>query len=203
MITTSVAIPPAATIAYLRGLWRHRKVRPWPGSPRVVFFDRDGTLVEDVPYNGDPEQVRPMPGAETALRRLRSSGVRTGVVTNQSGIGRGLLTADEVARVNARVDALLGPFDVWAVCPHGPTDGCRCRKPAAGLLHCAAAAVDVPLAECALVGDIGSDVAAARAAGVRGVLVPTAVTMPSEIAEASLVAADLEEAVALLLGEAP
>ena len=203
MVVTSVAIPPMATLAVLRGLWRHRTVRPWPDAPRAVFFDRDGTLVHDVPYNGDPDMVRPVAGAGHALRRLRASGVRVGVVTNQSGIARGLLTSDQVDQVNARINALLGPFDVWAICPHGPVDGCGCRKPAGGLLESAAASLAVPLERCALVGDIGSDVAAARAAGVRGVLVPTAATRPSEIADACLVAEDLQEAVALLLGEAP
>jgi len=118
-------------------------------------------------------------------------------------VGRGLLTDDDVRRVNARIEHLLGPFDVWQICPHDPDDGCGCRKPAPGLVNAAAAQLGVPPWQCALVGDIGSDVAAAYAAGARAVLVPTDVTRPEEIAEAPYVAADLPAAVDLLLsGEA-
>jgi HAD superfamily hydrolase (TIGR01662 family) len=68
-----------------------------------VLFDRDGTLIVDVPYNGDPARVVPMPGARAALDRLRAAGVRVGVVSNQSGIARGLLTRAQVEAVNARM----------------------------------------------------------------------------------------------------
>src|SRR3954452_23042503 len=104
-----------------------------PGLFDAVLFDRDGTLVHDVPYNGDPAEVRPVAGARAALDRLRAAGLRLGVVTKQSGIARGLLTTDQVTLVNKRVEELLGPFDTWQVCPHGDDDGCRCRKPAPGL----------------------------------------------------------------------
>lgn len=165
----------------------------------AVLFDRDGTLVVDVPYNGDPELVRPLPGAKAALDRLRAQGLRLGVVTNQSGIARGLLDRRQVEAVNARVDQLLGPFSVWALCEHGPEDGCSCRKPAPGMLLAAAAALGVEPSRCAMVGDIGADVGAARAAGMRAVLVPTRVTRPEEVAAAPEVCADLAQAVDLLL----
>lgn len=158
--------------------------------PAAVLFDRDGTLVEDVPYNGDPGAVRPLPGAREALDLLRRLGVPTGVVTNQSGVGRGLLRMADVARVNARVDRLLGPLGVWAVCPHAPEDGCACRKPAPGLLLRAARALRVRARDCLVVGDIGADMTAARRAGARGVLVPTPVTRVQEIREAPRVAPD-------------
>lgn len=149
---------------------------------RAVLLDRDGTLVHDVPYNGDPERVRPMPGAAEAIRELRAAGLLLGVVSNQSGIGRGLLTARQVARVNARVDALLGPFDVWEVCPHLPGDGCACRKPRPGLVLRAARGLGVGPDRCVVVGDIGADLGCARAAGARAGLVPTPVTRPEEYA---------------------
>ncbi|MFI1968611.1 haloacid dehalogenase [Streptomyces cinnamoneus] len=168
--------------------------------PAAVLFDRDGTLVEDVPYNGDPGRVTPVPGARAALALLRRHGVRTGVVTNQSGVARGLLTMDQVRRVNERVERLLGPFDVWAVCPHGPDDGCRCRKPAPGLVLAAAGDLGLSPARCAVVGDIGSDMAAAAAAGALGVLVPTSVTRPEEVRRAAHRAPDLLAAVRGLLG---
>ncbi|CEA07318.1 D-glycero-beta-D-manno-heptose-1,7-bisphosphate 7-phosphatase [Arthrobacter saudimassiliensis] len=169
---------------------------------RAVLFDRDGTLVFDVPYNSDPELVRPIPGAADVLSRLRAEGVPTGVLTNQSGIARGLLDRSQVDAVNARVEELLGPFDLWEICPHGPDDGCPCRKPAPGMLHSAAERLGLAPEELGFIGDIGADVDAARAAGARGVLVPTPVTRAEEVEAAELVAGSLAEAVALLRGPA-
>ncbi|KNB54069.1 HAD-IIIA family hydrolase [Streptomyces caatingaensis] len=166
---------------------------------RAVLFDRDGTLIEDVPYNGDPDRVRPLPGARRALALLRPLGVRVGVVSNQSGVGRGLLSAAQVNRVNERVERLLGPFDVWAVCCHAPEDACPCRKPAPGLVLAAALALGLTPADCAVVGDIGSDVEAAAAAGALGVLVPNRVTRADEVRRAHRVAPDLPAAVRMLL----
>ncbi len=165
---------------------------------RAVLFDRDGTLVVDVPYNGDPCLVTPMPGAKAVLDALRADGIATGVISNQSGIARGLITAANVADVNARVDELLGPFDVWEVCPHSEQDGCDCRKPAPGMVHSACRKLGIQESEAALIGDIGADVRAAETAGATGVLVPTPVTRAEEVAEARLVARNLAEAVSLL-----
>jgi D-glycero-D-manno-heptose 1,7-bisphosphate phosphatase len=166
-----------------------------------VLFDRDGTLVEDVPYNGRPDRVRPMAGAKEALDRLRSHGLRLGVITNQSGLAHGLLQPFEVTRVNRRVDDLLGPFDVWAVCPHAPDDGCGCRKPRPGLVRDAARRLGVESRACVVVGDIGSDVDAAIAARAGSVLVPTPQTLDTEIAAAPCVASSLHDAVGLILEE--
>jgi len=176
---------------------------PREGRPAAVLFDRDGTLVIDVPYNGGPDRVRPAPGAGAALARLRAAGIPTAVVSNQSGIARGLLSRAQVDAVNARVDELLGPLGPFLYCPHGPGDGCACRKPRPGLVLAAADALGVDPGDCALVGDIGADVEAARAAGARPVLVPTPATRPEEVADAPEVAADLAAAVDRLLGSAP
>ncbi|WP_197087499.1 HAD-IIIA family hydrolase [Micromonospora sp. HK10] len=183
-----------------------RSARVQPGTGRIpsglydaVLLDRDGTLVEDVPYNGDPEKVRPVPGAREALDRLRAAGLRLAVVTNQSGLARGYFTADDLRRVNARVEELLGPFDSWQICPHGEPDGCACRKPAPGLLHAAARALGTRAERCVLVGDIGADMAAAAAAGAAGIMVPTPATRAREVAAAPTVAADLPDAVATIL----
>lgn len=164
-----------------------------------MLFDRDGTLIVDVPYNGDPARVRPVPGAVAALALLHAAGIPVGVVTNQSGIARGLLNLSEVEAVNRRVEELLGPFAVWRMCPHGPDEGCPCRKPRPGMVLSAAAALGVAPERVALVGDIGADVEAAEAAGAAGVLVPTAVTRPEEVRAARVVASDLLAAVRLLL----
>ena len=167
--------------------------------PRAVLFDRDGTLVVDVPYNGDPDLVVPVPTAAAALARLREAGIPTAVVSNQSGVARGLLTRGQVDAVNARMAELLGDLGPVFVCEHGTADGCACRKPAPGLVVQAAAALGVAPADCAVVGDIGADVGAALAAGARPVLVPTSVTRPEEVAAAPEVAEDLLGAVDLLL----
>ncbi|MFJ7260607.1 HAD-IIIA family hydrolase [Streptomyces globosus] len=169
------------------------------GLPQAVLFDRDGTLVADVPYNGDPRRVRPVPSAREAVAVLRRLGVPTGVVSNQSGVGRGLLTRHQVRAVADRVDALLGPFGVWAVCPHRPQDGCRCRKPAPGLVLAACTVLGADPRRTVVIGDIGADADAARAAGAHAVLVPTPATRPEEVEAARHTAPDLPAAVRLAL----
>ncbi len=171
-------------------------------KPHAVLLDRDGTLLVDAPYNGDPARVEPMPGARAALERLRAAGVPTAIVSNQSGIARGLITRAQVDAVNARMEEVLGPVGPILVCPHGPDDGCACRKPAPGLVLAAAAALGVAPERCVVIGDIGADVGAARAAGARHVLVPTPVTLADEVEDADVVAPDLPTAVALALGDA-
>ena len=173
---------------------------PPTSVPKAVLFDRDGTLVVDVPYCADPDLVQLMPGARESVERLQANGVLVGVVSNQSGVGRGRLTLDEVGAVNRRVEELVGPLAVWAVCPHGPDEGCSCRKPAPGLVRQAAAALGVEPSECAVVGDIGADVEAASAAGARSVLVPTSATRMAEVRAAPEVAPNLAAAVDLLIG---
>jgi histidinol-phosphate phosphatase family protein len=208
MVLTSALIPPVAVghrvAGELRGPARWRGGGPVadPAAlpPLAVLVDRDDTLIEDVPYNGDPARVRPLPGVAAGLGRLRAAGCRLAVVTNQSGIGRGLLTPEHVSAVNARVEELLGPFDAWLVCPHAPEAGCACRKPQPGLVLDAARRLGVPPLRCAVIGDIGADVEAARAAGARAVLVPTSRTRRDEVAAAPERAAGFAEAVERLLG---
>ncbi|TDL43135.1 HAD-IIIA family hydrolase [Kocuria rosea] len=202
MVRTSATIPVAAVRHKARGWWRHRGTGPWPVPVRAVLFDRDGTLVHDVPYNGDPDAVALVPGAREAVDAVRAAGLRVGVVSNQSGIGRGLLTREQVDAVNARVAELLGPFDTWQLCPHAPEQDCACRKPRPGMVLAAAAELGVDPSECVLVGDIGADVEAAQAAGARSVLVPTPVTREEEVAAAPVVAPTLREAVAAVLAPA-
>jgi histidinol-phosphate phosphatase family protein len=200
MIATSVAIPPAAVGHWLAGWRRFRHAAPWPPRPAAVLFDRDGTLVHDVPYNADPALVTALPQAAAALARLRAAGIGTAIVTNQSGVARGLISPGQLKAVNERVDAELGPFGTWAVCPHGEDHGCGCRKPRNGLILQAAAALGVDPADCVVIGDTGADVAAAGAAGARAILVPNAQTAAAERTGVP-VARDLAEAVAAVLGE--
>jgi histidinol-phosphate phosphatase family protein len=199
MLRTSAVIPFAATWHALRGWCRHRRAQPWRGAPDLVLFDRDGTLIHDMPYNGDPGEVRPLPGVPDALRRVRRAGVRTGLVTNQSGVARGLISRADVDAVNQRVAELLGPFDVVLSCPHGPDDGCGCRKPEPGMVRTACAELGVDPAAAVMIGDTGADVAAGARAGATPILVPNDVTRREEVATAPRVCRTVGEAADQLL----
>lgn len=170
-----------------------------PGAIAAILFDRDGTLIHDEPYNGDSDLVRAMPGAAAAVQRARSAGLKVGIVSNQSGIGMGLLTQGQVDAVNARVDELLGPFDVIVTCPHLSEQGCECRKPEPGMIRWAAAGLGMATNRVVVIGDIGSDVEAGLRAGAGAVLVPRPRTLPAEVAAAPLVVDDLMAAVGLVL----
>ena len=196
MVVTSIVIPPTACWFWLRAFARRTTATRLPGA---VLVDRDGTLVHDVPYNGDPALVRPMPGAQAALDRLRQAGIAVAVISNQSGIGRGMLTSDSVDAVNDRIERLLGPFEGWFVCPHTDADACGCRKPAPGLVHQAATSLGLRPDQCVVIGDIGSDMACAASAGAPGILVPTASTLAGEVIAAPRRAENLAEAVDLVL----
>ena len=195
---TSVLIPPAATYHWYAGRLRARRLAR-PALPAAVLLDRDGTLVRDVPYNGEPDRVVPVADARRALDRLRAAGIPLAVISNQSGVARGLVTREQVDAVNARIEELLGPVGPWLVCTHGPDEGCACRKPAPGLVVEAARALDVTPDRCVVVGDIGADVDAATSAGARAILVPNGKTRPEEVASAPLVAPSLDRAVDLVL----
>jgi histidinol-phosphate phosphatase family protein len=139
-----------------------------------VIFDRDGTIVVDVPYNGDPASVLPVEGMRDALNRLRAASIPIAVVSNQSGVGRGMITIEQVEAVNRRVDELLGPFDAVLYCPHSPQAQCECRKPKPKLILDAARAMGVEPSCCVVIGDKPSDVEAAVNAGACSILVDSA-----------------------------
>ncbi|WP_280463076.1 HAD-IIIA family hydrolase [Nocardia carnea] len=203
MTVTSALIPPAACWHRLRGELRHRHATH--PAPHALLFDRDDTLIVDIPYLADPTGVQPVPGAADALGMLRAAGIQLGVVSNQSGVAKGLITPGQLAAVNRRVEELLGPFATWQVCVHGEDDGCACRKPAPAMVRRAAADLGVEVGRCVLIGDTGADIAAALAAGARAILVPTARTRPEEVQRAraeAQVAQDLTEAVRLALAGA-
>ena len=138
---------------------------------KAVLFDRDGTLIHDVAYNGDPARVQPIDGVAKALAELRRAGLLIGVATNQSAIARGLITPNQVAAVNAEVERQLGPFGTWQICPHQDSDACPCRKPLPGLIIQGARALHVMPAECLVIGDRYTDLDAAAAAGAKGIFV--------------------------------
>ncbi len=144
---------------------------------RGVLLDRDGTIVIDVPYNGDPNLVQPIDGAKNAIDRLREAGLRVGILTNQSAVGRGLIDLAQMNAVNERIEELLGPFDGWFICPHAPDDDCECRKPKPQLIFAAAKTWDIEPSEIVVIGDMPSDVQAAENAGAASIMIDGAHTL--------------------------
>ncbi|MFQ5513774.1 MAG: D-glycero-alpha-D-manno-heptose-1,7-bisphosphate 7-phosphatase [Myxococcota bacterium] len=140
-----------------------------------VFLDRDGTLIEDRHYTHRLEDYAPLPGAYAALRSLREAGYGIVIVTNQSGIGRGYFKRADYERFEAHLEedfARRGArIDASYVCPHRPEAGCRCRKPAPGLIEQACRDLDVDLARSWVIGDKPIDVELARNAGCRAIMV--------------------------------
>ena len=135
----------------------------------AVFLDRDGTIIEDGGYLADASRVRFLPGAVAALRTFRERGLLLVVVSNQSGIPRGLITPAQHAEVDARVKAMLAgegvPLDGAYYCAHLPGDGCACRKPLPGMIEHAARELGIDPRQSFMIGDKLSDVQAGHAAG--------------------------------------
>jgi histidinol-phosphate phosphatase family protein len=156
-----------------RALARHRGRAARP----AVFLDRDGTLIRETGYLSDPDAVELLPGVARALRNLMEAGYPLIVVSNQSGIGRGMFPASRVHAVMARLREKLREHGVELTairfCPHRPEDGCACRKPRPGLLELAAEDLDLSLRDSVTIGDKRIDAGSGRNAGGRGVLVRT------------------------------
>lgn len=166
----------------------------------VVFLDRDGTIIRDEHYLGDPARVVLLDGVAAALARLRARGAALVVVTNQSGIARGLITKAQYEAVRARLNSLV-TVDATYMCPHHPDlDGpCECRKPGTQLYEQALRDLRIDDPRIVLIGDKWSDVGAADALGGYGILVPSAETAPDDIARARLTAPTLNAAVTIAL----
>ncbi|MFI5370153.1 MAG: D-glycero-alpha-D-manno-heptose-1,7-bisphosphate 7-phosphatase [Candidatus Eisenbacteria bacterium] len=143
----------------------------------ALFVDRDGTLVREIGYLSAPEELELLPGVPGALRAAREAGLPVIVVSNQSGVGRGLFTLERVYQAMARLRELLRPHDVELdgiyLCPHRPEDDCPCRKPRTGLLERAAEDQWLTLAGSTMVGDKRIDAETGQNAGGHGVLVRT------------------------------
>ena len=156
--------------------------------PSAVFLDRDGTMITDVQYITRPDQVELIDGAAEAISRINAALVPVIVVTNQSGIGRGLFSLADYERVKARTEELLAlrgaRIDATYMCPHKPEDGCRCRKPDTLLFEQASADLGIDLSAALFIGDRLRDIQPAARFGARGVLVPSSTTPAAEIASA-------------------
>ena len=145
----------------------------------ACFLDRDGTLVVDRGYARRAEEIALLPGAAAAVRRLNERGIAAVLLSNQSAIGRGLCTAQDVAAQNERLRALLAAagavLDGIYSCPHRPEEGCACRKPAGALVAAAARELDLDLARSYAIGDKAADVELGTRWLAGGLLVRTGV----------------------------
>src|SRR5438128_9360483 len=145
------------------------------GASPAIFVDRDGTIMEDLDYCSDPKDVKIFPGVPEALRRLKSNGFKLIIITNQSGIGRGLFTVEQYRAVEAEVLRQLGAglIDATYCCPDVPGQHSSCRKPAPGMIVEATRQHQIDLTRSFLIGDKEIDVECGRNAGVRTIRVKT------------------------------
>jgi len=145
--------------------------------PQIVFLDRDGTLNHDEGYLADPARLVLLPGAGDAVASLNAAGVKVAIITNQSGVGRGLIAPEVLERIHARLRALLAERGAWVdgiySCPHRPEEACGCRKPAVTLARQAARDLKVDAARSATIGDKMADIELGNRLGGRSILVRT------------------------------
>ncbi len=178
----------------------------------TIFLDRDGTTNRDTGYIKTPEELQIFPGAVEAVARLKRAGARVVVVTNQSGVGRGLFSLEALSAIHARLRATFeaggAPFDGLYYCPHHPDDGCACRKPGTVMVERAVAELGVELSHAYVIGDQWRDVDLARRIGARSVLVTTGPTSAQALEELrqegtapDCVATDLSHAVTWVFGD--
>jgi histidinol-phosphate phosphatase family protein len=158
--------------------------------PQAAMLDRDGTIVVDTNYLRDPELVQLLPGAADAIRLLAAKGIPAVVITNQSGIARGIISLEEYRDVRLRMEDLLRAHGATLLdtfcCPHHPdiTGPCGCRKPGTELYERAARLHDLDLARCVFIGDKSRDVEPARKFAARAWLVRSNFTAESDLAAA-------------------
>jgi D-glycero-D-manno-heptose 1,7-bisphosphate phosphatase len=142
---------------------------------KAVFLDRDGTLIEDKGYMKATDQIVLLPGVLDALKKLMEMNYELIVITNQSGVGRGLITENDVIRVNNILSETLQFFGIsisaFYFCPHHPDVGCECRKPRPGMILRALDEMNIDKKKSYMVGDKLSDAEAGVAAGVTPVLI--------------------------------
>ena len=162
-----------------------------------ALLDRDGTVIADRHYLADPAGVELLPGAADGMRRLRDAGVEMAIVTNQSGVGKGLFTAAALEAMHDRLRELLAAEGVAVrgiyYCPHTAADACRCRKPLPGLAEAAAQELGIDLTRAFVVGDKEADIDLARAVGATGILVRTGYGAETERAGACRPAAVVDD----------
>ena len=172
---------------------------------KAVFIDKDGTLVENVPYNVDPGRIALALGAQACISKIHSMDYRVIVISNQPGAALGYFEESALEKVEARLREMLPALDGFYYCPHLPAAGCGCRKPAPGMLERAAREHGVALEASWMVGDILDDVEAGRRAGCRTILVDNGNETEWRAGEhrtPDYVARDLSQAAAIIAGAA-
>src|SRR6266576_3615636 len=167
----------------------------------AVFFDRDGTIMQDADYCSDPEQVQIFPGVPESLRCLKSNGFKLIIITNQSGIGRGFFTTEQYRAVEAEVLRQLGDglIDATYFCPDVPGQHSSCRKPAPGMIVEATREHQIDLARSFLIGDKEIDAECGRNVGMRTIRVRTGFDRDAANSYADWIAVDLLEATKIIL----
>jgi D-glycero-D-manno-heptose 1,7-bisphosphate phosphatase len=170
-------------------------------SSPAVFVDRDGTIMQDADYCSDPKQVQIFPGVPEALRRLKWKGFKLIVITNQSGIGRGLFTIEQYRAVEAEVLRQLGDglIDATYFCPDVPGQHSSCRKPAPGMIVQATREHRIDLSRSFFIGDKEIDAECGRNAGVRTIRVRTGFDRDAANSYADWIAEDLPAAIDIIL----
>ena len=171
----------------------------------TVFLDRDGTLNYDPGYLKVAADLKLLPGVGPALARLKGAGARLVVVTNQSGVGRGILTLKDLEAIHARLEGLLeqeeAALDAIYFCPHHPDDGCHCRKPEVGMVERAVSELHLDLRRSYLIGDHARDIQLAHRVGAKAVLITTEL-VDTQALDALRAADAMPDAVAKSMAEA-
>jgi rfaE bifunctional protein nucleotidyltransferase chain/domain len=166
-----------------------RRTGDWP----VVFLDRDGTLIRNVPFLNSPSKVELLPGVGEGLRKLQDQGFRLVVVTNQQGLGLGYFDYETFVQINSRMFELLSPYGIkisrFYFCPHSSAENCECRKPGTKLIALALAYFGARPEQCFFIGDSDADMMCARRAGCHGILVGRSAGAASHVSVTSFRAA--------------
>lgn len=173
-----------------------------------VAIDRDGTLIEDVHYLQKPEQIKIIPGAIEAIKKLNEIGCGIVVVSNQSGIGRGYFTLEDVLKVHHHLIRLLEEQNAFLngiyFCPHAPEDNCACRKPKDGLIRTAASDWKFSPEHCVVIGDKLCDMELGRGVGAKTIMVRTGYgrrICETEEVDCDYIAEDILEAADLIVNK--
>lgn len=173
----------------------------------AIFLDRDGTIIVDVGYPSRAEQVELLPGVTGALRSLREKGYLIILVSNQSGVGRGYMTHEDVSSVHERLLSLLAEsgvsLDEAYYCLHAPEEECNCRKPSPAMVFDAAKKFDIDLSRSFMIGDREVDIETGRRAGCKTIHLKVGATMESSTVAPDYVGHSWNEVVTLITSEMP
>lgn len=177
-------------------------------SEKYVLLDRDGTVIVEKDYLGDPAGVELLPGAASGMKKMQDAGFKLIIVTNQSGIGRGYYSEQDYLSVTQRLEEILRTHGITLAgvyhCPHAPDDNCTCRKPKTGMADQAARDHAIDFADSIMIGDKPADINLGIAIGAKTILVRTGYGKKHEASkscEPDYIAADLEDSAKWIISE--